>query len=113
LELCHRLGKKVAATRDNDGINPAELRAALTQWLAVGQRELFIGEVAHGHTLEPQLIHHCGEAQLRAILGITDTANLETWMTREKTEAALRIAGSTKAVTAPDYLLHAAKFIHG
>lgn len=113
LELCHRLGKKVAATRDNDGIDPAELRKPLAQWLAAGQREVFIGEVAHGHTLEPQLIHHCGEAQLRTILGITDTANLETWMTREKTEAALRIASSSEAVTAPAYMLQAAKFIHG
>jgi len=113
LELCHRLGKKVAATRDNDGIDPAELRKPLAQWLAAGQREVFIGEVAHGHTLEPQLIHHCGEVQLRTILGITDAANLETWMTREKTEAALRIASSSEAVTAPAYMLQAAKFIHG
>ena len=60
-----------------------------------------------------QLIHHCGESQLRTILGITDTANLETWMTREKTEAALRIASSSEAVTAPAYMLQAAKFIHG
>jgi len=113
LELCHRLGKKVAATRDNDGIDPAELRKPLAQWLAAGQREVFIGEVAHGHTLEPQMIHHCGEAQLRSILGISDAANLETWMTREKTEAALRIASSKEAVTAPAYMLQAAKFIHG
>jgi hypothetical protein len=63
--------------------------------------------------LEPQLIHHCGESQLRTILRITDAANLEVWMAREKTEAALRIASSSEAVTAPAYMLQAAKFIHG
>lgn len=113
LELCHQMGKKVAATRDNDGFDPIELRKPLEQWLAAGQRELFIGEVALGHTLEPQLISHCGEAQLRTILGITDRANLETWMTREKTETALRIANSAENITAPAYMLQAAKFIHG
>ena len=94
-------------------MTPAELRKPLAQWLAAGQREVFISEVAHGRTLEPQLIHHCGEAQLRTILGITDKANLEAWMTREKTEAALRIASSKKVVTAPAYMLQAARFIHG
>ncbi|WP_222105377.1 ATP-dependent nuclease [Denitromonas ohlonensis] len=83
LELCGRLGKKVAALRDNDGIEPDELRKPLAQWLKPGSREVFIGEVAHGRTLEPQMIHHCGEAHLRTILGITDKADVETWMSRE------------------------------
>jgi hypothetical protein len=113
LELCERLGKSVAAIRDNDGIEPNELRTPLAQWLKPGSREVFIGEVAHGRTLEPQMIHHCGEAALRTALGITDKADLVTWMTREKTEAALRIASSKTPFTPPDYMLQAAKFIHG
>ena len=113
LELCELLGKKVAALRDNDGIEPKDLRTPLARWLKPGTREVFIGEVAHGRTLEPQIIHHCGEAQLRAILGITDKADLETWMTREKTEAALRIASSSQRFTPPAYMLQAAQFIHG
>lgn len=113
LELCERLGKKVAALRDNDGIEPEELRKPLSKWLKSGSREVFIGKVVHGRTLEPQLIHHCGEAQLRTILGITDKADVETWMSREKTEAALRIASSPERFTPPTYILHAAHFIHG
>lgn len=113
LELCERLGKSVAAIRDNDGIEPDELRTPLAPWLKPGSREVFIGEVALGRTLEPQMIHHCGEAALRTALGITDKADLETWMTREKTEAALRIASSKTPFTPPAYMLEAAKFIHG
>lgn len=43
----------------------------------------------HEKALKPQLIHHCGEAHLRTVLGITPNADVSTWMTRERTEAAL------------------------
>ena len=112
LELCCRLGKTVAVIRDNDGIDPKELREPLKVWLKAGEREVFIGEVSQGRTLEPQLIHHCTEPLLRRILGVTDRANLETWMARKKTEAALKIAATKETVNAPAYMLSAAKFIH-
>jgi putative ATP-dependent endonuclease of the OLD family len=113
LELCTALDKTVAAIRDNDGTEPAELRTSLQQWLAAGRREVFIGAVILGKTLEPQLVCHNGEAKLREVLGITDAADLATWMQREKTEAALRIARSEKAITPPGYMHEAATFIHG
>lgn len=113
LELCGLLEKTVAALRDNDGAEPNQLRAPLQQWLANGERELFIGETEHGRTLEPQLINANGEATLRKILDITDKADLETWMSREKTEAALRIAGANQTFNPPKYMLDAAEFIHG
>jgi putative ATP-dependent endonuclease of OLD family len=46
-------------------------------------------------------------------LGITDAADLATWMKREKTESALRIASAQQKITPPKYMLDAAKFIHG
>lgn len=113
LELCTALGKTVAAIRDNDGTEPDQLMASLQQWMAKGVRELFIGSVERGRTLEPQLVDHNDEAKLRAILGITDTADLATWMKREKTETALRIASSEQRITPPDYMREAAAFIHG
>lgn len=113
LELCAALDKHVAVLRDNDGIDPAELREPVNKWLSSGKRELFIGTVATGTTLEPQLIHHNEETLLREILGITDGANLQTWMLREKTEGALRIATSKKTLTPPTYIAEAAEFIHG
>lgn len=113
LELCAALDKTVAALRDNDGFPPAELRTPVQSWLKEGRRELFIGDVEHGATLEPQLTHHNSEVVLREILGITAAADLATWMKREKTETALRIASTTRAITPPAYMLAAAKFIYG
>jgi ABC-type cobalamin/Fe3+-siderophores transport system ATPase subunit len=113
LALCAALHKPVAALRDNDGCDPAGLRESVAEWLMPGEREVFIGEVAHGKTLEPQLIHHSGEVLLRDILGITNAADLLTWMTREKTETALRIGEAAKRIVPPAYMLAAAKFSHG
>lgn len=111
LELCHAIYKPVAAMRDNDGIEPENLRDSVKQWLDGKRRELFIGAVADGSTLEPQLIKANGEERLRDILNITSRANLETWMTREKTEGALLIAESDKPLTPPNYMRAAAEFI--
>lgn len=113
LELCAALGKPLTALRDNDGIDPDELRAPVDKWLEKGVSELFIGDVAHGQTLEPQLIHHTGEVLLRDILGIAHHTDLLKWMTREKTEAALRISASDKKIVPPAYMLEAVKFAHG
>jgi 5S rRNA maturation endonuclease (ribonuclease M5) len=113
LELCAAINKQVAVMRDNDGVEPADLREPVKKWLDGTRRELFIGDVADGTTLEPQLIHSNGEKGLRTILGVTVAADLETWMIREKTEGALRIAESTEALIPPAYMAAAAKFIHG
>ena len=113
LELCAALNKQVAALRDNDGMEANELRVSVQAWLSGGHREIFIGDVAHGETLEPQLIHFNSEATLREALQITPQADLLTWMTREKTEAALRISSSSVVITPPDYMRAAAEFIHG
>lgn len=113
LELCAALNKPIAALRDNDGVDPAELRSSVDVWLKRGEREIFIGETVHGATLEPQLIHYNGEAVLREILGVAPHADLLKWMTREKTEAALRIGVSSKKIVPPAYILEAVKFAHG
>lgn len=112
LELCAAVEKPVAAMRDNDGVDPVKLRQPVECWLNGETRELFIGAVSDGSTLEPQLIKFNGEKNLRAVLNITDAADLLTWMLREKTEGALRIADSDKAVIAPQYIVAAAEFIH-
>lgn len=112
LELCASINKPVAAMRDNDGVEPAELREAVKEWLDKTACELFIGSVPDGRTLEPQLITANGEAHLRDVLNITAAANLATWMAREKTEGALRIANSEKVFTPPGYMQAAAEFIH-
>ena len=113
LELCHALDKTVAVIRDNDGVDPAELRGPIEKWLAEGKREAFIGAVEEGRTLEPQLVHFNGEEKLRKLLGISDSADLKKWMRREKTEVALRIATAEESIAPPSYMREAAAFING
>jgi predicted ATP-dependent endonuclease of OLD family len=112
LELCAAINKPVAVMRDNDGVDPAELREPVEKWLDANRRELFIGLVADGTTLEPQLITANGEPHLRTMLGITAAATLLTWMAREKTEGAIRLAESDEVLSPPPYMKAAAEFIH-
>lgn len=113
LELCSALDKKVAVIRDNDGRLENELVGDLASWLKVNMRQLFTGSVEKGTTLEPQILNFNEDAHIRDILGITDSAETLKWMTREKTESAIRIAESALKITPPDYLFAAAEFING
>jgi putative ATP-dependent endonuclease of OLD family len=111
LEVGHVLDRSMVAMRDNDGVDPAELVEGLGSFLG-DKRKVFIGAVADGPTLEPQLIAANGDAKLRQVLGVQARADLLTWMTREKTEGALRIAASEKQLTTPEYMRAAMEFIH-
>lgn len=113
LELCAAIDRPVAVLRDNDGQDPEALKEPVKELLEAGKRELFIGAQEAGRTLEPQLMACNSEETLRKIFGVTDRANLDTWMLREKTEAALLIAESQETLKAPPYMAAAAKFIHG
>lgn len=112
LEIGKLLKKQCIGLRDNDGRDPADLRTELETYLDGSCRELFVGDVADGITLEPQLIKANDESTLREILGITGKADLLTWMTNNKTEAAIRIADSDKQLVMPDYIARAIEFIH-
>ncbi|WP_440714241.1 ATP-dependent nuclease [Gordonia sp. FQ] len=112
LELARALGKTCAVLRDNDGIDPVEIVAGLSSLVESGKREVFIGSVADGKTLEPQVLTaNTDDALMRRALGVTDRANLETWMTNNKTEAALRLAETTESIQAPTYFAEAIEFI--
>ena len=112
LELAKLLNKKCAALRDIDDENPDDIRANLGNLLEAGKRELFVGNASQGKTLEPQLISANSDTSLRAALNINSSANLLTWMTNNKTEAALRLAESTQTLTSPPYIASAIEFIH-
>lgn len=111
LEVVQLLKKRCAGLRDNDGLDPADLRADVETYLDASCRELFIGDIADGVTLEPQLIGVNDEVELREIVGITERADLLTWMTNNKTESAIRIADSEKKLVPPDYIAKAMEFI--
>jgi len=114
LELAKALGKKCAVLRDNDGQEPADIRSALGELLEDGSRQLFTGEVAQGETLEPQVLAvNADEAAMRRALGASDRADLNTWMTNNKTEAALRLAETSEVINPPAYFTEAIEFISG
>ncbi|HEU5472705.1 MAG TPA: AAA family ATPase [Actinophytocola sp.] len=112
LELAAALDKRCVVLRDNDGQSPEVLRAGLAHYLDGTRREVFIGAPSHGHTLEPQLLHANSDANARRVLRITSQADTATWMTNNKTDAAIRIADSSHNLTPPEYIADAVKFIH-
>jgi hypothetical protein len=112
LELARALGKPCAILRDNDGREPSDITAELND-LVSDDRKVFIGTVANGATLEPQLVAANGEPAIREVLGIAGHAVLATWMKNNKTESAMRMAENTTALKPPDYFTQAIEFIDG
>ncbi len=114
LEVAKLLDKHCAVLRDNDGRQPADLVAELRDLVDGTRRKVFIGDPTLGKTLEPQILTaNPDDAKMRRILGVTDRAGLETWMTNAKTEAALRIAESAEQLSPPPYFTAAIEFIRG
>ncbi|MGK2875379.1 MAG: ATP-dependent nuclease [Nocardioides sp.] len=112
LELAEALGKRCAALRDNDNKEVADLIADLGDLVDAGSREAFIGDKALGATLEPQLMAvNTDDALMRRALGVTEKADLSTWMTNNKTEAALRLAETAECIQPPQYFTDAIEFI--
>ena len=114
LEVAKLLDKHCAVLRDNDGKQPADLIADLGVLVDGDRRRVFIGSPELGWTLEPQILTANPDgAKVRGILGVTERANLEKWMTNAKTEAALRIAESQEQLIPPPYFTEAIEFIRG
>jgi putative ATP-dependent endonuclease of OLD family len=111
LELCDALDRSAAALQDNDGKTPVEIQNGLEGVLADGKRELFVGELAAGRTLEPQLISVNEQDDIRQVLKLDERADVETWMTNNKTEAALRIFDAEQTIAMPDYIKRAIEFV--
>lgn len=111
LKLAKALGKRCVALRDNDGKDPQELREALGDLVDENEREVFIGASGSGATLEPQLLAANTDAAVRTVVGVTQRAELATWMRNNKTEAALRILISKERLEPPSYIADAIRFI--
>lgn len=111
LELSSLLGKKCAAVRDNDGKTQEHWSGPLTPFLKEGQRELFVGDIAKGQSLEPQLVSANESDVLLDVLKLDPEADLLKWMGDNKTEAAIRIAESSRKINAPEYLAKAIEFV--
>lgn len=112
MQLCAVLGRSAAAIRDNDGKEPSHWRTPVTQWLQPEVREVFIGEVVDGPTLEPQFAKVNDDSALRAIFGLDeDDDSTVDWMKSNKTDWALTLEESEAQVSYPSYLLDAVKLV--
>ena len=106
-ELAALLDKRMVAIRDNDGKNPDDVRAKLGEYLSDGRREIYVGKVAGGETLEPQIICANGEGVIRRALAVQDGIDLLKWMTSHKTDTALVLAETAEELSAPKYISEA------
>lgn len=113
MQLCAALERHAAAIRDNDGKEPDHWRAPIRELLENGIREVFIGEVADGPTLEPQFAKVNDDAALRKIFDITDDDKTTIdWMKANKTDWALTLdEHSGVPVSYPGYISDAVDFV--
>jgi putative ATP-dependent endonuclease of the OLD family len=111
LEVCTSLGRQAVALQDNDGRDPADLRAEVAHLLDEPRRALLVGDPSSGRTLEPQLLTANDESTLRKVLGLSGSADVGTWMKNNKTETALRILDSADSISFPDYINEAVSLL--
>jgi putative ATP-dependent endonuclease of OLD family len=103
-ELCACLGRPAVGLQDNDGRSVEDVRSEVADFLEEGRRIHLVSDSASGRTLEPQIVRANSDSLLRSVLGRTNKADLETWMTNNKTEAALLIFDASESITFPDYI---------
>ena len=103
-EVCACLGRQAVGLQDNDGNLPEDILEAVQHLVDPPRRVLIVSDRARGPTLEPQMIAANDGATLRRVLGLTEHADLATWMRNNKAEAALRILDATERVAYPDYI---------
>ncbi len=111
LELCVALDRGAVVLRDNDGKTPDEIREGLEDLLKQGKRVLFVGDPSGGDTLEPQMVGANDEETLREVLKLGESIDVESWMSNNKTDAALRIHDAEKTITMPPYIMEAIEFL--
>lgn len=112
MQLCAALNRQAAAIRDNDGREPDHWRAPLEGLLEISVREVFIGEVSDGSTLEPQFANANDGAILRKLFDITDDVVIVDWMRAHKTDWALTLDEHPEIpVSYPKYLSDAIEFV--
>lgn len=111
LEVCAALDRRVVALQDNDGRAASDVRESVAELLEDGKRELLVSDAEHGPTLEPQLVSANSEDALRRVLGVTASADIDTWMRNNKTESALCIHDHDESLIFPEYISRAIQLL--
>jgi predicted ATP-binding protein involved in virulence len=111
LELCSALKRSAAGIRDNDGNEPDYWQEKHKAFLEAGTRELFIGDIDHGDTLETQFVAVNDVTHLRKLFDLSPSKPIDKWMKRNKTSWSLRLDESKEVVNYPKYIVDAVEFV--
>lgn len=123
LEIAEKLNKSVSVVTDNDGDvislkkkyenylgnkSKSNIKICFDETEDSGDLEIG-GKRFNYNTLEPKLLKENGLESMNAILGTdhTEVDELHKYMKSNKTECALRIFDTTRAVVFPQYILDA------
>ncbi|HUP86807.1 MAG TPA: AAA family ATPase [Acidimicrobiales bacterium] len=93
LDIAVRLKRPTKVVTDNDGRPAADVEAGYAEYIASGFVSVHVGADSGGRTLEPQLLHAIGRADLNALLDQdfdTDDELLK-YMTAHKTTCAVAL----------------------
>ncbi|MGR1082641.1 hypothetical protein ACUYFE_01230 [Olegusella massiliensis] len=119
LELSSAIDRgKVAVLRDNDKAEPANWLKDASEFTSPGKREMFVGSIEGGATLEPQMVK-ANESCITCLASVigsdtNDADSLVEYMTGHKTDWALRLlrdVDGTETLSAPRYIENAIDFI--
>jgi putative ATP-dependent endonuclease of OLD family len=105
LDIARKLMKPVSVVTDNDGDTVAT-RARYEEYAGLAHISVCVSEHAEGKTLEPQIVSCNAIEALRTVLKrpFADAQQAITWMTNNKTEAAIRIHDADEAISYPKYV---------
>ncbi len=105
LEIARHLNLDVSVVRDNDG-DPHGKRRAFDEYRTDDNIKVFIDDDANAKTLEPQLINSNGLKRLNKMLekNFDTEIELEKYMSRNKTDCALKLFTYDGELLIPEYI---------
>lgn len=108
LDIAVKLTRPVSVVTDNDG-KPEAVRAKYAAYDGVSNIRFCFSDDVTARTLEPQIVKANTLEVLRKVLGkpFKDKEAAESWMLKNKTEAALLIHDNAVRVVYPDYIARA------
>ncbi|UWM84946.1 ATP-dependent nuclease [Rhizobium sp. SRDI969] len=110
LEIAVLLGIRVAVVTDNDG-DVAGLKEKYKDYFGKDKMLISFDADEAAQTMEPQLVRDNGKDKIEKILGrvFPTVEDLEKWMSKNKTQSALKLFDTAEDWVVPDYIANAVK----
>jgi putative ATP-dependent endonuclease of the OLD family len=120
LEIAKALGKSTAVITDNDGDYNSKITKKYADYEKFEFIKIFADSNESLNTLEPQIVNanNSDLSLLRSVLWVSektysDESKLSEYMQKNKTECALSVFSSEKAIVFPNYILEAVSWAYG